>query len=287
MAVGQSDGLVGGLTRRRDPSPLPWFAAGAALALALLLAAIRTANATPYDPWLGLGAFALAFATPGILGGLAAASGCRSLFAAAGASCLILGFSAFSGVTLPLLIPAICFLLLAADSDRPRPSPARRLALRTSLLATVGGFLVVIVLVTIGALAAVLTIAAEVSGVVLWRGKDRRPGSGRRSAPRVRDILIAVVLPGLVLAAFGLLLATTETVCWTARETPTGTIYARVGTPAGTGPTEIPPGVSRFECDSGVYSMGGAAGSLALDGSAIALAALVARAAGEAGRRDL
>ncbi|HET7676310.1 MAG TPA: hypothetical protein VFK38_00495 [Candidatus Limnocylindrales bacterium] len=112
------------------------FAIALDLVLALTLAAVRAASGAAFG-WLALpGAVGLAvvLASPAVVA--VAAPHDRTALLAAGVISLLAAMSAFSLVTLPLLVPASLFLALAA---RSRESEARgawsiRGLLRTGLL---------------------------------------------------------------------------------------------------------------------------------------------------------
>src|SRR5262245_22568331 len=112
---------------RRTHDPLVVAVAGLVFLLAGALAGVRYAGATPAE-WgvervLASVALGAVLAMPGILAVLARA-GRPSLLTAAGAGLVPLSLVALSGVTLPLLIPAV--VRLVAGARRTGPGLARR-----------------------------------------------------------------------------------------------------------------------------------------------------------------
>jgi len=176
--------------RPRHPrDPLVVAVAGLVFLLAGALAGVRYIGATPAE-WgvervLASVALGAVLAMPGILAVLARA-GRPSLLTAAGAGLVPLSLVALSGVTLPLLIPAV--LLLVAGSRRPGPAGTRPCA--PAPVTT----LVVIVL----AVVAVLALFAHADPRT-WGGPSS--GGSTSDVVTVTEALGALGLVGVALAA--------------------------------------------------------------------------------------
>lgn len=246
------------------------FAAGIAAGCTLLLGVVASAAGSagvPAEVPRGVVLAAL-LGAPAAIGGLGAVSGRRILLVAAGILSLCLSVLAFSGVTLILLIPALLFLRASVTDTadpRPRQAPNRlrllvlfALAVPVALLAVTRlGIFGLLPLVAFGGLAA---------------------GLGRNGALRQRptDVFVGIVLIGLVLGATYAALAFTQTICWNARQTPSGLVHERIPASEGSGPIGGETSIVASGCSSGEPTIEGTAlASVLLIGS-IAISALAA-----------
>jgi hypothetical protein len=251
------------------------LAAGIAGACALLLGVVASAAGSTSIPGEIPRGVVLAslLGAPAVVGALGAISGRRVLLVAAGILCLCLSVLAFSGVTLILLVPALLFLRASVldTADRPArqaPNPLRLLALvalavPVALLAVSRlGIFGLLPLVAFGGLAA---------------------GLGRNGALRARprDALVGFVVVGLVLGATYAAFAFTQTVCWNARQTPTGLVYERIPVTDESGPIGGETGIVASGCSSGEPTIEGTALVGVLLIGAVAISAV---AAGTPGR---
>jgi hypothetical protein len=98
-----------------------------------------------------------------------------------------------------------------------------------------------------------------------------------RVGAAVRAALIGAALVGLVIGAGAALLTTTQSRCWTAYATPTGTVY-RFSPYVGNGvEVTVPLDAIGSGCDTGVLSAQGEAAAAVLALGAIVLAGLAGR----------
>lgn len=242
------------------------FAAGCALLLGLVASAAGSTG-VPGEIPRGI-VLASLLGAPAVIGGLGAVSGRRVLLIAAGILCLCLSVLAFSGVTLILLVPALLFLRasvsdVAVPRARKPSNPLRllglfALAVPVALLAVSRlGIFGLLPLVAFGGLAA---------------------GLGRSGALRARpkDALTGVVVIGLVIGATFAAFAFTQTVCWNARQTPTGLVYERIPVSDESGPIGGNTGIVASGCSSGEPTIEGAALAGVLLIGSVAISALAA-----------
>lgn len=255
-------------------TPLAWAAVATTLALSILFALIRAAHGDSerFEPPLGEAAFWALFATPGIVGAMAIRARERSLFLAAGASCLLLSVIAFSGVTLPLLVPGLCFLLLAGQGEGQSRGESASSGVPTAGIAVAAALLVLVCLVTIGAIGALvvaLLLPLAVQVVRTRRGHGAgRAGGATHVATLVRSAAIVLLVVAAAIGLFG----TTETVCWESRQTPAGIVNTKVAPQQANGAVIPGAGAVGGGCDSGALSTAGSAGALALLSIAILVA---------------
>jgi len=264
------------------------FAAALVVMLMLIVAANQNSLGPPstIPRWLPIG---LAYGAPAVVGWLGALGGSRPLLVAACLLYLPLALLAFSGVTLPFLLPALLFLRAATE---PRPvagpgdqldsGPALRNRRRRLLVVLAAGLLstpVVVWLVLNLWIAGVagLILAAGLAQLARWGSTGRQPGSGEPTttgtAARLPGALAAIAIVVLVLAGLGAAIATTEQRCWARTDTPAGPVFRQVP------PADVMtrgPGESAGGCDSGEYTVAGLGLEAGLISVAIALAALVA-----------
>jgi hypothetical protein len=132
--------------RARSESSLVRPAAVLGIAIAASFGALRFANESPaerWGEWFGDLAMAAAYAVPSFLA-LAGLRSRRVLLLAAGLLGVVLSFTAFSGISLVLLIPAASFFIgygrapAGADGSAPR----RALAVPVTLILGFAAFLV-------------------------------------------------------------------------------------------------------------------------------------------------
>jgi hypothetical protein len=274
------------------------IAAAFAAALVVLLMVIVAANQNSLGPpptiprWLPIG---LAYGAPAIIGWLGALGDRRPVLAAAGLLYLPLALLAFSGVTLPFLLPALLFLRAASvpgpatdrrpvaePGDQLESGPALRNRRRRLLVVLTAGLLstpvVVWLVLNLGIAGVVgLILAAGLAQLARGRRTGRQPGSGEPTttgtAARLPSALAAIAIVVLVLAGLGAAIATTEQRCWVRTDTPAGPVFRQVP-PADE--MTLGPGESAGGCDSGEYTLVGLGLEAGLICVAIALAALVA-----------
>jgi len=268
------------------------IAAAFAAALVVLLMVIVAANQNSLGPpptiprWLPIG---LAYGAPAIIGWLGALGDRRPVLAAAGLLYLSLALLAFSGVTLPFLLPALLFLRAATDrrpvaepGDQLESGPALRNRRRRLLVVLAAGLLstpvAVWLVLNLGIAGVVgLILAAGLAQLARGRRTGRQPGSGEPTttgtAAPLPGALAAIAIVVLVLAGLGAAIATTEQRCWVRTDTPAGPVFRQVP-PADE--MTLGPGESAGGCDSGEYTLVGLGLEAGLICVAIALAALVA-----------
>ncbi len=216
-------------------------ASGTAIGIVIALAAIVTANRAD-EPVAYLVPSAVAFFGPMVASSaiavLAAIKGSRLLLIVAATALAIASASAFSGVTLVLLVPAVLLVYVAARRDRPgRPGPR---SVRRWLLVIVAAVatapVVVLLLIRIGVVGLVigLLIAAAVG-----------PAAAGRTGPRpdTRSMVVSIAVVALLVAGALMLYGRTEELCWERVQTPTGPVESvGPGSPSGqmvlTGPGE-------------------------------------------------
>ena len=114
----------------RDPRRLGLAAAAIIAGYALVVAAI-SANATagelrPPEVVPSPIRLALLFLLPAAIGAIGAMRRSRPMLVAAGVLCLAQSFVAFSGVTIPFLVPAIVLLALGARNDDDGDHPGEQ-----------------------------------------------------------------------------------------------------------------------------------------------------------------
>ncbi|MFZ5853292.1 MAG: hypothetical protein ACOYXS_02165 [Chloroflexota bacterium] len=274
-------------------NPTGLVATAFAAALVVMLMLIVAANQDGLSPpstipvWLPLG---LAYGAPAVVGWLGVLGDHRPLLVAAGLLYLPLAVLAFSGVTLPFLLPALLFLR-AATNARPVPEPGDQLESgpapakrpRRLLMVLAAGLLsapIVVWLVLNLMLAAVvgLILAAGLAQLARGARTSHQPRSAEppptRTAARLPGALAAIAIVALVLVGLGAALSTTEERCWIRTDTPTGPVFRQVP------PTDVmtlSPGESGGGCNSGEYTVVGLGLEAGLIAVAIALATLVAR----------
>jgi hypothetical protein len=98
-----------------------------------------------------------------------------------------------------------------------------------------------------------------------------------RVGAAVRSALVGVALVALVVGAGTVLLTTTESRCWTAYSTPTGTVYRFSPYVGNGGEISVPLDAVGSGCDTGVLTLQGEATAAVLAIGAIALAAIAGR----------
>ena len=164
-------------------------------------------------------------AAPGVIGLVGALTRRRAVLAAAGVLCLCQSVVAFSGVTLVFLLPAIGFLRAATgDPDDTGPAAESRRPARRALfvLAAVAAVPIALAVVfTMGVLGVVLLV---IIGVV---ASSR---SSRRAAPPYapHEVLRGVTIVALVVGAWTVSLAMTETGCWVGHAAPGGIAWEQI-----------------------------------------------------------
>lgn len=175
----------------RPRHQVPFVArAGVATAatMALVLAAIRSANAgPPPDPPLALLGFVAVYGAPAMLGvvGLRRAAG--SPFAAAALVAFGLAFTSFAGVTIPYLIPALLLGVAAART---------------------GGWTI---MRTFAVLAGTAMLVAAWFAVVTWREMSCYSTAQQSGCGQTMTTQGGLAALALTAAAIGLALATTRT----------------------------------------------------------------------------
>lgn len=244
------------------------------VALAATLGVIATGSgAFPHPPepiprGLALGVL---YALPAVIGALGALGRRRSLLAAASVLSAIGSVLAFSGVTLFFLVPSFLFAAAAGTVTRTQSAGRRRPAL--GALAGLGVAIVITALAAAWLGVLVLpALAMLLLGLGLLGAHRRAPSAAR---PSLGAHLVAVVVVGLGAASGWTLLATTETRCWKAYQTPSGAGYRWVPDP-GTGPMELRGDAIAGGCDGGSVTVLGATVATGLALSAVAFAAFVA-----------
>lgn len=270
-----------------------------AAALVALLMLVVTANQDSLGPpstipgWLPLG---LLYAAPAVIGLLGAWTGRGLLLAAAGLLYLPLAVLAFSGVTLPFLVPALLYL---REASRREPAEAAldrletpRSGFRRWTIVLAAGLasapVVVWIVLSLGIVGVVgLGVVAWLAPALARRGRrgGRGPtpdGIGERGRARLRGMLAAAAIVTIVLTAGAGAFATTETRCWIRTDTPSGPVFELIPTAnsftGGSGESfGVAPGGSAGGCDSGEYTIGGLALEASLVLVAIGMAAFLAR----------
>ena len=264
------------------------FAAALVAMLMLIVAANQNSLGPPstIPPWLPIG---LAYGAPAVVGWLGVLGGRRALLVAAGLLYLPLALLAFSGVTLPFLLPALLFLRAATDrrpvaepGDQLDSGPAPGNRRRRLLVVLAAGLLstpvVVWLVLNLGIAGVVgLILAAGLAQLARGARTGRQPGSAEPTttgtAARLLGALAAIAIVVLVLAGLGAAIATTEQRCWVRTDTPAGPVFRQVP-PADV--MTLGPGESAGGCDSGEYTVVGLGLEAGLISVAIALATLVA-----------
>lgn len=276
-----------------------------AAALVTLLMLVVTANQDGLGPpstipgWLPLG---LLYGAPAVIGLLGASSGRGSLLAAAGLLYVPLAVLAFSGVTLPFLVPALLYLGAAtrpepAEAALDRPGSPRSGFRRWTIVlaaALASAPVVVWVVLNLGIIGVVgLVVVAWLAPALVERARQsgRAPTTGRTGEgglaggdgwAQLRGMLAAAAIVALVLAAGAGAFATTEERCWTRADTPGGPVFEPIPSAntftAGSGESGgVALGESGGGCASGQYTLGGIALEASLVLVAIGMATFLAR----------
>jgi hypothetical protein len=123
-----------------DPARIVVPAAVLGIAVAFFFGSLRFANETPAErwaEWFGNVALAFAYATPSFLA-LAGLRHRRVLLLAAGLLAAVLSFTAFSGISLVLLIPAASFFIGYGRAGEGRGGSATRRALAVPVTVILG-----------------------------------------------------------------------------------------------------------------------------------------------------
>jgi hypothetical protein len=175
---------------------------------------------------------------------------------------------AFSGVTLVFLAPALIFAA-AAGAGAATPVRPRRPVWLTALVLGVGVPLVVLAATRIG-IFILPALGLLLIGLQVWRGARSTPAT-------IGSQLLGVGLAaGIVVCGIGagwVLLATTETRCWEAEQTPDGIVY-RVAQDPGEGQMPTTSNAFAAGCDSGALTPRGAILAAFLGGASVVMAAI-------------
>jgi hypothetical protein len=241
------------------------------LALAALLGVSASGPASFPNPpesiprGLALGVL---YALPAIVGALGALGERRSVLAAAAVMSTIGSVLAFSGVTLVFLAPALIFAAAAGAVAATNVRPRRPVWL-TALVLGVGVPLVVLAATRIG------IFILPALGLLLI-GLEAGRGAWSSPATTSSQLLGVGLAAGIVVCGIGagwVLLATTETRCWEAEQTPDGIVYRVVPDP---GESQLPTTPNAFAagCNSGVITPRGAILATVLGGASVVLAAI-------------
>lgn len=241
------------------------------LALAALLGWIASGPASFPDPpepvprGLALGVL---YALPALVGALGAVGERRSVLAAAAVLSTIGSVLAISGVTLVFLAPAL-ILAAAAGAGAETPVRPRRPVWLTALVLGVGIPLVVVAATRIG-IFILPALGLLLIGLQVWRGARSTPAT-------IPAQLVGVGLAaGIVSSGIGagwVLLATTETRCWQADQTPDGIVY-RVVPDQGEGHMPTTSNAFAAGCDSGALTLRGSILAAVLGGTSVVLSAI-------------
>lgn len=241
------------------------------LALAALLGGIASgADQFPSPPELiprGL-ALGVLYALPAVVGAMGAIGVRRSVLTAAAVLSTVGSVLAFSGVTLLFLAPALIFAAAAGARAGMSVRPRRPIWL-TALVLAVGVPLVMLAATRIGVFI-LPALGLLLIGLQVGRGVSAGPAAARSHLLGF-GLAAAIVVCGI--GAGWALLATTETHCWEAEQTPDGIVYRSVPG-ARNGTVTVGPGVFAGGCDSGVLTARGAVLATLLGGAGIGLAAL-------------
>lgn len=278
---------------RADDGLVPTaLAAGLAAMLAILAAVAHDGmGPSPAIPsWVPLG---ILYGAPAVIGWLGAVTRRGPLLVAAGVLYLPLAVLAFSGVTLPFLLPALLYLRAAAGHRSPVAAsrglaPSRRRALVILAVSAVSAPIVVWIVLASGLVGVLgLVIAAGLAQGVVPSGRpsEAEPvaaaaAPGGRSRSRLIDGLLVATIVTLVLGAGAAALATTTVHCWIRADTATGPRFRDI---ALTNSISLGAGETAGGCDSGIYTAGGLALEIALVGSGVGLAAWASRRPAGAG----
>lgn len=266
-------------------------AVAAALVLMLLVVISGTASRDGLGPprtipsQLPLG---LLYGGPAAIGWLGARSARRPLFTAAGLLYLPLAVLAFSGVTLPFLLPALLYLRAAATREPVASQPQRlqppRRSSRRSLIAVAAVLtsvpIVLWIVLSLGIVGVVgVVVVAGLAPVLARRAQPTStdPSSGRPAATmraQFQGPLAAAAIVALVLAAGAAAIGTTEERCWIRTDTPSGPRFRQIPP---TNTITLQAGETAGGCDGGVYTPPGIALESGLLVAAIGTALLVTR----------
>jgi hypothetical protein len=258
--VAVADALTAGPPLR---SPLGVAAAGldALLGIGIVIIAATSGSTDPPGAatprWVPLAAILL---VPSVIGLVAALTGTRVLLVVAGVAALARAGSAFSGLTLPFLLPALLYLRAAMGAAR-RPPLDRQARLRLVLFVPLAVPLALLIVMTTGVLGLLLLVAAAGVASAIGRARRRPPEPTRIEA--LGGLVITVLLLGAPLALWW----TSSTQCWVERQTPDGVVRLEADPPAD-GVFRLGPDVVAAGCESGVATTQG----LALGGGFLVLA---------------
>ncbi len=230
----------------------------------------------------------LLYGAPAAIGWLGARSARRPLLTSAGLLYLPLAVLAFSGVTLPFLLPALLYLRAAAtrepvasSAELPRPpgrSSRRSLIALAAVLASVP--IVLWIVASLGIFGVVGVVAVAGLAPALTRrvqptAADRSSGRpGRTMRAQLRGALGAAAIVALVLAAGAAAIGTTEERCWIRADTPSGPLFQQIPP---TNTITLQGGETAGGCDGGTYTPAGMALESFLLVAAIGTALLVTR----------
>jgi hypothetical protein len=217
-------------------------------------------------------AMGLLYATPAVIGALGAIGRRRSVLAAAAAATTIGSVLSFSGVTLIFLVPGLLFAAAAGATARAGRSTSLRSPWRPMLFTVVAVPAAVLAVLTYG----VFGIAALVLVVVIlevMRGASPAPLSAR-----LTGLAVGIVVVGLLVGSGWALLATTETRCWAAYETPAGIEY-RTMPESERGPIHLNRDAIGGGCNGGELTVRGAAIAALLAVGAIGVASVASETA--------
>lgn len=265
--------------------------AAALVAMLGLIMTVSAANREGLGPpatipaWLPLG---LLYSAPAVIGWLGARDDRGSLLAAAGLLYLPLAVFAFSGVTVPFLLPALLYLRAAARREpvaskpKGRHSPGR--SSRRSLIVLVAGLasapIVLWIVLNLGIFGVVVVVVvAQVAQAFTQRGQSTAPSrtserTGGTMRAQLLGALAAAAIVALVLAAGAAAIATAEERCWIRADTPSGPVFRQIPP---TNTITLQGNETAGGCDSGTYTPGGIALEAALLLGASGLAVLVTR----------
>lgn len=265
--------------------------AAALVAMLVLIMTVSAANRESLGPpatipaWLPLG---LLYSAPAVIGWLGARDDRGSLLAAAGLLYLPLAVFAFSGVTVPFLLPALLYLRAAARREpvaskpKGRHSPGR--LSRRSLIVLVAGLasapIVLWIVLNLGIFGVVVVVVvAQVAQAFTQRGQSTAPSrtserTGGTMRAQLLGALAAAAIVALVLAAGAAAIATAEERCWIRADTPSGPVFRQIPP---TNTITLQGNETAGGCDSGTYTPRGIALEAALLLGATGLAVLVTR----------
>lgn len=270
------------------------IATASATALVAMLMLVVAANQNGLGPpaaiprWLPLG---LLYGTPAVIGWLGALRDRGRLLAAAGLLYVPLAVLAFSGITLPFLVPALLFLRAAGRREPGAPAAHAPISLRSrkrrvfvvfaaGMASTPVVMWIVLNLGVIGVIALALfaglaqALSGHVPGTAAALPPAGSPGSsGTPARTRLVGALEAAAIVTLVLSAGGAVIAMTEQRCWIRTDTPNGPVFRQIPP---TNTMTLGPDESAGGCDSGEFTFGGIALEAGLLIGAIGVAALLA-----------